>query len=170
MCIRDSHKKCYSELRILISCRHGWPNFWFASKLVANIGCWLVASSRYSCCLCKWRLQSVAQHPLVAPKVLFLAKDYHLSPSCDTKILIGIKSQWSSSEGSWPHSLRIFILLPVGALSSSLNALRSSSCYGWRVGNVYTHSCVTATAEDIVTLLTLLKLSDSTWLYYITLY
>ena len=94
-------------------------------------------------------------------KVLFLAKDYHVSPSCDTKILIGIKSQWSSSEGSWPHSLRIFILLPVGALSSSLNALRSSSCYGWRVGNVYTHSCVTATAEHIVTWLTLLTLLTS---------
>ena len=94
----------------------------------------------------------------VAPKVLFLAMDSHLSPSCDTKILIDIQIQWSNSGGSRPHSLRIFILLPVGALSSSLNALRSSSCYGWRVGNVYTHSCVTATAEDIVTLLTLLTL------------
>ena len=28
---------CYSELRILISCRHGCPKFWFASKLVVQI-------------------------------------------------------------------------------------------------------------------------------------
>ena len=33
-------QNCYSELRILISCRHGWPKFWFASKFVVKVGCW----------------------------------------------------------------------------------------------------------------------------------
>ena len=37
-------------------------------KLVVNIGCWLVVLSRYACCPCKWRPQSVVHHLMWSQK------------------------------------------------------------------------------------------------------
>ena len=59
---RWPQKKRYSELRILISCRHGWPKFWFASKSWwLNSGVDPVVLLHDSHSFCKWRPKSVVQ-------------------------------------------------------------------------------------------------------------
>ena len=65
------HKKCHSELWILIRCRRGWPKFWFASKIG---GQYRVLTGRFVA-ICLLPLQMEASEcrssSYVAPKVLF---------------------------------------------------------------------------------------------------
>ena len=92
------HTNCYSELRILISCRHRCPKFSFASKAggQARLLTW-----SFRCTIlivfAKWTPKAVAQSLRWPQKLLFLAKDSYWLPSCDTKILIRIEKWWSNS-------------------------------------------------------------------------
>ena len=69
------HKNCYSERRILISCRHGCPKFWFASKTggQTRVLTWSFRCTTY--CFGKWRPKSVVQSLRWPHTLPFWAKD-----------------------------------------------------------------------------------------------
>ena len=66
-------------------------------KLVVKLGCWPGRfAARFSLPL-QMEASECCSPSLGGPKLLFWAKDSHWPPSCDTKILIRIKIQWSNS-------------------------------------------------------------------------
>ena len=93
------------------------------TKSVANLGCWLVVLSRYACCPCKWRPQSVVHHLMWSQK-------------CYSKLRILICRRrvipifWLASKFSgqtrvltWSFCCTILIPVQMDALSSSFKAL-----------------------------------------------
>ena len=157
------HKNCYSELRILISCRHGCPKFWFASKIGGQTR---VLTWSFCCTI----LVAFANGGLSVP--LNILK-WLQSCYSERRILIGRRHVtpefWFASKFSgqtqvltWSFCCTILIAFQV-----SLHSL----CYGWRVGIVYTHSFGDRPRgrQNNLTL-PYLKLGYSIWWYYSTLY
>ena len=134
-------QSCYSELRILIGRRHVAPEFWFASNFSGQTR------------VLTWSFCCTILIPVQMDALSSSFKSLGDPKTCHSELRVFYCI--CGTESSWPKASRYHCIPYVMG-------------GGWEL---FIHiRLVTATAEHIVTLLTLLKLSESTWLYYITLY
>ena len=135
-----AHKNCYSELRILTGRRHVTPEFWFASKFSGQTR--VLTWSFWCTILIPVQMEALSS----SFKALGDPKTCH----SELRVLYCI----CGTESTWPKASRYHCIPYVMGGGWEL-------CIHIRV--------VTAPAANRITL-PYLKLSDSTWLYYITSY